>query len=151
MISNFYLLISCYIRNLFDLLHVLSMFFTCNYDIMPTWPMVQKSSRLQVNQKTGDCGNLEFYFSSDQSRLTVIALIWIVSAIYPLKCQSRLQQTTNFGTTFLIKKKIQYDISWESSACIRFSWNIMPFLLFLKKQQNLKLPSAANYRWHFMS
>ena len=25
----------------------------------------------------------------------------------------------------------------------------MPYLLFLKKQQNLKLSSAANYRWHF--
>ena len=23
----------------------------------------------------------------------------------------------------------------------------MPYLLFFKKQQNLKLPSAANYRW----
>ena len=29
--------------------------------------------------------------------------------------------------------------------------NIMPYLLFLKKkkQQNLKLSSAANYRWRF--
>ena len=26
----------------------------------------------------------------------------------------------------------------------------MPYLLFLKKQQNLKLSSAANYRWRFM-
>ena len=77
--SNFYLLISYYIRNLFDRLHVLSMFFTCNYDIcLPG---------LQVNQKTGVYGNLEFYFSSDQSRLTVVALIWIASAIYPLKCK----------------------------------------------------------------
>ena len=25
----------------------------------------------------------------------------------------------------------------------------MPYLLFLKKQQNLKLSSAANYRWRF--
>ena len=51
------------------------MFFTCNYDIMPTWPMVQKSSRLHVNKKTSDFGNLEFYFSFDQSGLTVAALI----------------------------------------------------------------------------
>ena len=28
--------------------------------------------------------------------------------------------------------------------------NIMPCLLFLKKQQNLKLSSAANNRWRFM-
>ena len=27
---------------------------------------------------------------------------------------------------------------------------IMPYLLFLKKQQNLKLSSAANHRLHFM-
>ena len=42
-------------------------------------------------------------------------------------------------------KKIRYNISWESSSRW-FSWNITP----LKKQQNLKLSSAANYRWHFM-
>ena len=27
---------------------------------------------------------------------------------------------------------------------------IMPYLLFFKKQQNLKLSSAENYRWRFM-
>ena len=27
----------------------------------------------------------------------------------------------------------------------------MPYLLFLKKQQNLKLSSAANYSWRFKS
>ena len=27
--------------------------------------------------------------------------------------------------------------------------NIIPYLLFLKKRQNLKLSSAANYRWRF--
>ena len=47
-------------------------------------------------------------------------------------------------------KKRRYDISWESSASRRFSWNIMPYLLFLKKQLNFKMSSAANYRWHFM-
>ena len=26
---------------------------------------------------------------------------------------------------------------------------MMPYLLFLKKHQNLKLSSAANYRWRF--
>ena len=34
-------------------------------------------------------------------------------------------------------------------ACRRFSWNNMPYL-FLKKQQNLKLSSAAICRWRFM-
>ena len=28
-----------------------------------------------------------------------------------------------------------------------FPWNIKPYLLFLKKQQNFKLSTAANYRW----
>ena len=45
--------------------------------------------------------------------------------------------------------RIRYDITWESSASRRFSWNIMPYWLFLKKRQNLKLSSAANYRWRF--
>ena len=67
----------------------------------------------------------------------------------PLKRQSRLQQAANFASSFLFLKKIRYDISWESGRR-RFSWNIMPYFLFLKKHQNLKLSSAANYRWRFM-
>ena len=37
----------------------------------------------------------------------------------------------------------------HENAGRRFSWNIMHYLLFLKKQQNLKLSSAANYWWRF--
>ena len=48
-------------------------------------------------------------------------------------------------------KKIRYDISWELSASRQFSWNIMPYLLILKKQQNLKLSFAANCRWRFIA
>ena len=33
--------------------------------------------------------------------------------------------------------KIRCDITWESSASRRFSWNLMPYLLFLKKRQNI--------------
>ena len=66
-----------------------------------------------------------------------------------IKHQSRLQQTTNLLTSFRIFEKIRYDISWESSASRRFSWNTMPYLLFLKKRQNLNLSPAANYRWRF--
>ena len=44
-------------------------------------------------------------------------------------------------------RKIRYNISFASR---RLSRNTMTYLLFLKKQQNLKLLSAANYRWHFM-
>ena len=44
--------------------------------------------------------------------------------------------------------KIRYDITWESSASRRFSWNVKPYLLFSKRLQNLQL-SAANYRWRF--
>ena len=50
----------------------------------------------------------------------------------------------------LFSKEIRNDISWDSPASRRFSWNIMLYLLFLKKRQNLKLSSAANYRWRFM-
>ena len=45
--------------------------------------------------------------------------------------------------------KISYDITWESSASRQVSWSTMPYLLILKKRQNLKLLSAANYRWRF--
>ena len=37
------------------------------------------------------------------------------------------------------RKKIRYEISWELSASRQFSWNIMPYMLFLKKRQNLKI------------
>ena len=50
---------------------------------------------------------------------------------------------SQFSTT------IRYDITWESSVSRRFSLNIMAYLLSLKKQQNLQLSSAANYRWRF--
>ena len=46
-------------------------------------------------------------------------------------------------------KKIRYDISWDLSASRQCPWNIKPYLLFLKKRQNLILSSAANYRWRF--
>ena len=55
----------------------------------------------------------------------------------------KLQHLSQFS------KKIRYDITWELSASRQFSLNIMPYLLFLKKQRNFKLSSAANYRWGF--
>ena len=69
-------------------------------------------------------------------------IVFIRNYYQPLKRQSRLQQTTNFATSFPIFEKKRNDISWESSANRGFSWNIMPYLLFLKKRQNLKLSSA---------
>ena len=39
---------------------------------------------------------------------------------------------------YRFSNKLRYEISWGSSASRRFSWN-MPYLLFLKKHQNLKL------------
>ena len=50
----------------------------------------------------------------------------------------------------LKNKQTRYGISWESSASRRFSWNIMPYMLLLKKRQNLKLSSAAHYMWRFL-
>ena len=43
--------------------------------------------------------------------------------------------------------QLWYDISWESSASRGFSWNIMPYMLFLKKRQNLKLSSGGSLYW----
>ena len=57
----------------------------------------------------------------------------------PLKRQSQLQQTTNFDTSF---RTFEKNSLW-------FSWNIMPYLLFLKKRQHFKLSSVAIYRWRF--
>ena len=86
--------------------------------------------------------------------ITIHCVKYMITPIetQPLKRQSQLQQTTNliFATSFLkFRRKIRYDIACESSASRWFSWNIMPYLLFLKKQQNLKLSPAANYRWRF--
>ena len=55
---------------------------------------------------------------------------------YLLGAQKNRLIETNFAISLLVfgKNKVYF----------------MPFLLFLKKQQNLKLLSAANYRWLFM-
>ena len=64
---------------------------------------------------------------------------------YPLKRQSRLQQTTNFATSFFIfEKNMIYN---ESHPPADESHYISCLLL---SQQNLKLSSAANYRRRFM-
>ena len=66
--------------------------------------------------------------------LEVIMFIFrLIYFSYPLKRQSRPQQTTNFVTSFLIFEK-----------------NEVLYLIFLKKPQNSKFSSAINYRWHFM-
>ena len=63
--------------------------------------------------------------------------------------QSQLQQTTNFSTSFLIfeKNKEWYFMRIVCQQTILMKYHA--YLLFLKKGQNLKLLSAANYRWHF--
>ena len=62
----------------------------------------------------------------------------------PLKCQSQLQQTTNFVTSFQIFEKKQGMIFHEILR------KYHAILVFLKKLQILKLSSAANYRWRIM-
>ena len=103
---------------------------------------------LEYMQWTAAC------FSMDIDRWLVLSLESIASTganCQPLKRPSQLQQTKNFATSFQIFKKIRYDIAWESSASRRFSWNTMPYWSFWKRRQNLKLSSAANYRWRFKS
>ena len=51
--------------------------------------------------------------------------------------------------SFLIFEKNKVWYSMRIAASRRYSWNIMPYLLFLKKRQKLKLSSAANYRWRY--
>ena len=54
----------------------------------------------------------------------------------------------NFATSFLVfekKNKVRY---FMRIVCQHMSL-LKYHLLFLKKQQNLKLSSAANYRWRF--
>ena len=73
-----------------------------------------------------------------------------VQTFLPLKCKSQLQQTTNFVTSFQIleKNKIRYFKRLVCQQTILIKYHAL--LLFLKKRQNLKLSSAANYRWRFM-
>ena len=71
-----------------------------------------------------------------------------VTHYWPLKRQSRQQQTTNFATSFLIfeRNKIWYFMRIVCQQTILMKDHA---LLFLKKRQNLKLSFAANYRWRF--
>ena len=68
----------------------------------------------------------------------------------PLKRQSQLQQTTIFATSFLVFRKKSI-IFHENRLPADDSDEILYFICYLwkKKQQNLKLSSAANYRWRF--
>ena len=67
--------------------------------------------------------------------LTLIAKIYKLSLKAPITTAADDKFCKIFPNSW---KKIRY-ISWESSASRRFSWNIMPYLLFLKKQQNLQI------------
>ena len=67
----------------------------------------------------------------------------VISA-YLLKRKPRLQQTTHLGTSFLIFKKNKI-IFYENRLPPDDSHKISCLICyFLKKQQNLKLSSAAN-------
>ena len=54
-----------------------------------------------------------------------------------LKAPIKTTADDKFGDIFSKLKIIRYDISWELSASRRFSWNIMPNLLFLKKSSKI--------------
>ena len=75
--------------------------------------------------------------------------LWIISVL-TLKAPITTAADDKFCDIFHnFQKKIRHDITWDLSAGRQFSWNIMPYLLFLKKRQSLKLSSAANCRWRF--
>ena len=92
------------------------------------------------NSKTlGQFENLVFVIMSTRENIRLIARS-------SLKLSSAANYR-NFVTSFLFfEKKIKYYISRVSSASRRFLCNIILYLLFWEKQQNLKLSSAANYR-----
>ena len=64
--------------------------------------------------------------------------------------ESQLRQTTNFVTSFQIFEinKVWYLMRIVCQQTILMKYHAL--LLFLKKRLNLKLLSAANYRWRFM-
>ena len=80
-----------------------------------------------------------------------------------LKAPITTEADNKFCNIILNFKRKKEWFSWESSAIRRFSWNIMPYLLFLKKRQNLlqiiggalwvifsrKCPSL-DLPWHFV-
>ena len=83
------------------------------------------------------------YLGSPTIRLTprYLVLRTVEYARLPLKRQSRLQQTTIFDIFLNFQKKIWY--------FMRIVY--LNYLLFLRKQQNLKLSSAAHFRGRFTS
>ena len=66
----------------------------------------------------------------------------------PLKRQSRLQQTTNFATSFLIFKKSGM-IFHENRLPADDSHEYHALFVIFVKATNLQLSSAPNYRWRF--
>ena len=73
-----------------------------------------------------------------------------VSVFTPVKFNENLIFKAPIVTAADDKFGTSFPIFGKNKASRWFSWNIMPYLLFLKKQQNLQLSSAANYRWRFM-
>ena len=74
----------------------------------------------------------------------------IPNTVNPSKRQSRLQQTTNFATSFLIfeKNKVWYFMRILCQQTILVKYHAL-FVTF-EKAANMKLSSAAYYRWRFM-
>ena len=92
----------------------------------------------------------QFYISWHQfyDSLVLLTHIFIYKRPLTLKAPITNAADDKFCNIFPnFRKKIRYDVSWESSASRRFSWNIIPYMLFLKMQQNLKLTSAAKGRF----
>ena len=58
-----------------------------------------------------------------------------------------MQQTTNFATSFLVFEK--KGMIYHENRLLADDSHEISYLIFFKKRQNLKLSSAANYRWRF--
>ena len=75
------------------------------------------------------------------SRNVLVSTPWVMLLLSALTLKAPVTTAADdkFCDTFPnFRKKIRYSITWESSASRRFSWNIMPYLLFLKIQLNLQ-------------
>ena len=119
--------------------HLPSRWFSWN--IKPYWQMILMKYQALLS--------LKFH------NICCLLHLWLVhwsTVSYKLKNLLNPPVTTaaDDKTSFPIieKNKVWY---FMRIVCRRFSWKIMPYLLFLKKPQNWKLLSAANYRWGFKS
>ena len=133
-----------------------------------SWTTVQReksshayklSSNVQTACSTDSLNNCPKHSILRFSSFALKIYLWLKMCQHKLPCSIVYAHCLLPGRAFaslyvllILEKEAEIGgryIIWGSSAGRRFSSNMIPYLLLLKKWQNLQSSSAENYRWPF--